>query len=153
MNSELNKQCTIVLFKIVLFFLSYLLLIAFGCVFVYGAYYCFMNYGLPGIMDSYDSGEFFLLLCTVLLVAFPCCFLLMYGLYPLKFILRKSNKNDASRVEVMKEKMPKLFALIEEVANSTGCKMPLHVFLSNEVNASVFYNNTLQSIFFPTRKT
>ena len=30
MNNELNKQCTIVLFKIVLFFLSYLLLVAFG---------------------------------------------------------------------------------------------------------------------------
>lgn len=111
-----------------------------------------MNYGLPGIMDSYDSGEFFLLLCTVLLVAFPCCFLLLYGLYPLKFLLRKSNKSDSSKVEVTKEKMPKLFALIEEVAKATGCKMPLHVFLSNEVNASVFYNNTLQSIFFPTRK-
>lgn len=63
MNSELNKQCTIVLFKIVLFFLSYLLLVAFGCVFVYVAYYCFINYGLPGIMECYDSGEFFSLLC------------------------------------------------------------------------------------------
>lgn len=152
MNNELNKQCTIVLFKIVLFFLSYLLLVAFGCVFVYVAYYCFMNYGLPGIMQCYDSGEFFSLLCIVLLIALPCCFLLLYGLYPLKFLLRKSNKSDASRVEVTKEKMPKLFTLIEEVAKSTGCKMPLHVFLSNEVNASVFYNNTLQSIFFPTRK-
>lgn len=152
MNNELNKQCAIVLFKIALFFLSYLLLIAFGGMFVYEAYYSFVYCFLPGIIDCYENDMTFGLIIFVLMTIIACGFLLLYGLYPLKFILRKGNSSDATKIETTREQNPKLFALIEDVAKATGCKMPLHVFLSHEVNASVFYDNTLQSVLFPTRK-
>ena len=43
--------------------------------------------------------------------------------------------------------------MIEEVAKATGNKMPKHVYLTSETNASVFYNSTsFWAIFLPTRK-
>lgn len=47
---------------------------------------------------------------------------------------------------------PVLFAFLEKVAREANAPMPHKVYLSSDVNASVFYNSTLLSLFWPTKK-
>lgn len=69
-----------------------------------------------------------------------------------KFIF-KSNKVDRSHlVEIYKTDEPKLFRFIEEIVNEAGTDFPKKVYLSAEVNASVFYDSSFWSMFLPIRK-
>ncbi|MEL7533719.1 MAG: M48 family metalloprotease [Bacteroidota bacterium] len=47
---------------------------------------------------------------------------------------------------------PKLFAFIRQLTKETGAPFPKRVFVNEEINAMVFYNSTILSLFFPTRK-
>lgn len=152
MNNELKKQCTIIIAKMILFFLVYFLLVAYGEIFIYGAYYFFVNFSLPHLQNSYEAERYLALVFFIIITIAICGFLFLYGLYPLKFIFGKQKKSEDSRIETTEEENPRLFKLIQEVADATGNKMPKHVFLSKDVNACVFYDNTLQSLLFPTRK-
>lgn len=57
-----------------------------------------------------------------------------------------------NRLEIHQSDAPKLFALIEEISHSADEKMPKHVYVSPEVNACVFYDKPLMSLFFHTKK-
>lgn len=70
----------------------------------------------------------------------------------IKFIF-KSNKVDRSHLyEIKKTDEPKLFALIEEIVTEVNTSFPKKVYLSPEVNASVFYDSNFWSMFFPIKK-
>jgi Zn-dependent protease with chaperone function len=70
----------------------------------------------------------------------------------IKFIF-KINKTDLSEfTEIKRNHHPKLFNLIDEIVKETGTKFPKHVYISTQVNASVFYNSSFLSLFFPVRK-
>lgn len=151
-HNDLNRQASIVLLKIIAFFIVYLLLLAYGGAFVYAVYYIFIHYLQQNITDAYIQGENLRLVILILLSAIPGCFLLLYGLYPLKFVFRKGNKHNAERRETSEDESPLLYRLVKEVAMATGNKMPKHIYVTADVNAGVFYDNTLKSILFPTRK-
>lgn len=63
-----------------------------------------------------------------------------------------SRSENLNRLEIHQSDAPKLFALIEEISHSAGEKMPKHVYVSPEVNACVFYDKPLMSLFFHTKK-
>jgi len=68
-------------------------------------------------------------------------------------VLFKRQKLDRSRLlEVTREEEPKLFAFISRLAAKTGAPEPKHVYLSHEVNAAVFYDSSLLSLFWPVKK-
>lgn len=70
----------------------------------------------------------------------------------LKFIF-KSHKVDRSHLlEITAKDEPELFAMIEDIVKEVGTQFPKKVYLSSEVNASVFYNSSFWSMFFPVRK-
>ncbi len=70
----------------------------------------------------------------------------------IKFIF-KSHKIDRSHlIEIKHEDEPELFEMINDIVNQVGSKFPKRVYLSNEVNASVFYDSSFWSMFFPTKK-
>lgn len=66
------------------------------------------------------------------------------------FILKKSET--VNRVEIHRNDAPELFRLIDEVAEASGQKSPKHVYLTADVNASVFYDKPFRSLFLPGRK-
>ena len=69
-----------------------------------------------------------------------------------KFIF-KSHKIDRSHlVEIKREDEEELFNLIDEIVSEVQTKFPKKVYLSSDVNASVFYNSNFWSMFFPIRK-
>ncbi len=77
-------------------------------------------------------------------------FLVLFFL--LKFLF-KSNKIDRSHFhEITKKDEPELFELISKIVEAVGTSFPKKVYLSTEVNASVFYDSNFWSMFFPVKK-
>ncbi len=78
------------------------------------------------------------------------------GLLTIYFLIKfifTSNKQDLSRyTEISREQEPRLFAMIDEIVAEVGTDFPKKVFLSYDVNASVFYDSNFWSMFFPIRK-
>lgn len=54
--------------------------------------------------------------------------------------------------EVTRESEPKLFAFLDELARVTGAPRAHRVFLSNQVNAAVFYDLSLKELLLPSKK-
>lgn len=73
-------------------------------------------------------------------------------IFLLKFIF-KSHKVDRSHLyKITKTDEPELFSLINDIVMQVGTKFPKNVYLSNDVNASVFYDSDFWSMFLPVNK-
>lgn len=82
--------------------------------------------------------------------------IILIGLLILFFVLKflfSSNKMDRSNlVQITEEDQPQLFDFIRRITLETQAPFPKKIYLSNEVNASVFYDSTFWSMFLPVRK-
>lgn len=76
----------------------------------------------------------------------------MLFVFTIKFLFKRSNAEYPTRVELKPEDQPTLFAFIRKLTEETGAPFPKRVFVNEEINAMVFYNSTILSLFFPTRK-
>lgn len=73
-------------------------------------------------------------------------------LFLFKFIF-KTNKTDRSHlIEITKNDEPKIFKIIDEIVKEVGTSFPKKIYLSSEVNASVFYDSSFWSMFLPVEK-
>jgi len=67
--------------------------------------------------------------------------------------LSKTHKIDRSNlVEITKVQEPEFFKMIEEIIHEVGTSFPKKVYISYEVNASVFYDSSFWSMFLPVKK-
>lgn len=132
------------MFRIFCFLVYYVALMLLGVAIIVGAFYLTYWLAVLGMI----FGIFFTILSIIGLWAFA----IMFAIYLVKPLFSFSKNENASRVEVDESDCPELFAMIREVAESTQCPMPKHVFLTPDVNACVFYNTSFWSIFFPVRK-
>jgi Zn-dependent protease with chaperone function len=65
----------------------------------------------------------------------------------------KSHKIDMSHlIEIKKSDEPRVFQMIDDIVLEVGTSFPKKVFLSPDVNASVFYDSSFWSMFLPIRK-
>lgn len=82
--------------------------------------------------------------------------IILIGLLILYFVLKflfSSNKVDrSSLVQITEQDQPQLFDFIRRITTETQAPFPKKIYLSNEVNASVFYDSTFWSMFLPVRK-
>ncbi len=81
--------------------------------------------------------------------AIPALFLFAFLVKGLFFLKREGP--DTSD-EVKREDEPKLFAFIDRLADDVGAPRPHRVFLTNRVNAAVFYDVSFWNLIFPSRK-
>ena len=137
------------LLRIVCFLIYYVILIALGVAIVWGSFWGSYHL-LVDILPEVNSGRAIILI--VLSVIGLCLLSIMLGVYLIKPIFAFNKNRNETRVEVKETECPALFAMIREVADKTGCKMPKHVYLSPDVNACVFYDTSFWSIFFPVKK-
>ena len=73
-------------------------------------------------------------------------------LFLIKFLF-KTNTIDRSHLTEIKQKdEPELFNLIKEIVSEVGTTFPKKIYVSPEVNASVFYDSSFWSMFFPVKK-
>lgn len=69
-----------------------------------------------------------------------------------KFLFKKHKIDRSHLTEITEETEPKLFHFIREIVNEAGTDFPKKIYLSPEVNASVFYDSSFWSLFFPVKK-
>ena len=69
-----------------------------------------------------------------------------------KFMFKKHTIDRSHLTEITAETEPKLFQFIANIVNEVGTDFPKKVYLSADVNASVFYDSSFWSMFFPVKK-
>lgn len=100
---------------------------------------------------------------VLLILAAPKFITLMIGLgliglgvmvffFLVKFIFSVSKYDHSNSIEIFETDQPGLFAFIRQLSKETRTSFPRKIFISPEVNASVFYNSSFWSMFLPVRK-
>lgn len=69
-----------------------------------------------------------------------------------KFIFKKNITDRSHLIEISAQQEPLLFDFIQKIVNKVSTDFPKKVYLSSEVNASVFYDSSFLSMFFPIKK-
>lgn len=72
--------------------------------------------------------------------------------FMVKFVFAVSKDENNGRVEITEEEQPRLFAFIRQLVTDTNTQFPRKIFLSPDVNACVFYNSSVWSMFLPVGK-
>lgn len=130
-------QVVVVLVSLMLFFLLYLTLLGAA------AYLVYLAITFP--LTRVNGGVLFLKIGSV-------AGSMLLFLYLLKGFFKRQEQERSLRVEVTEEEQPKLFAFIEKLCEETNAPFPHRIYLSPEVNAAVFYNRSILSLFLPTPK-
>lgn len=127
-----------VLLRLGVFGVVYLLLLTFAIFLIWGGVWATI-----AILSNYIS--FKIIACVIGVWIFIGSF--TFAILRSLFVSHHTEK--LNRVEISESQAPRLFAIIKEVATASGEQMPLHVFVTPEVNACVFYNKRgLSPIFF-----
>ena len=77
-------------------------------------------------------------------------FLILIFLF--KFLFSSKKVDRSHLVEITRKDEPELFALIDQVVDEVGSRFPKKIYLSAQVNASVFYDSNFWSMFLPIKK-
>ena len=78
---------------------------------------------------------------------------IMVLLFLVKFLFSSSKAEDSDSILITPETQPELFQFIYANAEEAKTPKPKKVFLSGDVNDSVFYNSGFRSVFLPVKKT
>jgi Zn-dependent protease with chaperone function len=73
-------------------------------------------------------------------------------IFMIKFMFAKSSTRSPGFMELDITTEPRLHLLVRELVTEIGTQFPKKIFLSHEVNASVFYDSSFWSMFIPVRK-
>lgn len=76
----------------------------------------------------------------------------MVVFFLVKFLFKKHKVDRSGLIEIKQHEQPRLFQFVASLAEETQTPLPKKIFLSPDVNASVFYDSTFWSMFFPVRK-
>ena len=145
----IRRAAAIELFRIALFLVYYLSLIALGVAILYGTVFA-VRFLLFDVLPRVRYIR--VAIALVFAAAGFGALALMFGFYLVKPVFSFTRDHDPRRLEVRRSDCPALFALIDALAARTGCRRPKRVFLSFGVNACVFYDTSFWSIFLPVRK-
>lgn len=69
-----------------------------------------------------------------------------------KFIFKKHKIDRSHLTEITEQTEPKLFRFISDIVKEVETDFPKKIYLSSDVNASVFYDSSFWSMFFPIKK-
>ncbi|WP_316792551.1 M48 family metalloprotease [Pedobacter frigoris] len=141
-SENFRKMAVKSIYAIALFFITYLVLIilGIGVIFLCGL----IAYGLVAL-------KFMAVTAALALGFLGMGFLIFFFL--IKFIFSSPKKIDRSHLlEITEKQQPELFKMIHEIVNEVQTNFPKKVYLSSDVNASVFYDSSFWSMFFPVKK-
>jgi len=134
-TSNYKKHVYIAVAGIIAFFGLYLFLT-----------YWFFSAAYRLLMDVFSGGaEGFM----PLLIGVASLFL---GIFLIKAFFFVQTKYDVQDREVKPQEEPLLFDFLYKLADEIGAPRPHKVYLSNRVNASVFYDLSFLNLFFPSKK-
>ncbi|POY34728.1 hypothetical protein C3K47_18505 [Solitalea longa] len=104
--------------------------------------------GFAGIMLIKFKPTFFTLMIGLGLVSMG----LLTIIFLLKFLAQKHTVDRSHLIEITALQEPDLFEFIQEIVKETNTSFPKRIYLSNDVNAAVFYDSTFWSMFLPIKK-
>lgn len=138
-NAQYNSRVIMVLLGMMLFFVLYVgFVIASG----YLLYWSVMNIA-HNISDN----------IYVILFQFALVFIaVMLFVFTLKFLFKRHSFENPKNIELQERDYPELYRFIRKLCEETGAPLPKKIFVNDEINAMVFYNSTILSLFFPVRK-
>lgn len=73
-------------------------------------------------------------------------------IFLLKFMFTSHQTDRSHLLEITESDEPRLFEMIRDIVQEVGTSFPKKVYLSSEVNASVFYDSSFWSMFLPVKK-
>lgn len=73
-------------------------------------------------------------------------------IFLLKFLFTSHHTDRSHFLEITRSDEPQLFAMIDEIVAEVQTGFPKKVYLSTDVNAAVFYDSGVWSMFFPVEK-
>lgn len=73
-------------------------------------------------------------------------------IFLVKFFFKKKTIDNSNLIEITQEEEPDLFLFINDIVKEVKTKFPKKIYVSEDVNASVFYDSTFWSMFLPVRK-
>lgn len=140
-SSAFRKMTIQAILSVLLFFIVYIILI-------FGAIGITILAGYGGLMLIAAKPMFF----TIMIGAGLLCMGLLVIVFLFKFIFVKHKPDRSHLIEITRFEEPKLFAFIDEIVNAVKTDFPKKIYLSSDVNASVFYDSTFWSMFLPIKK-
>ena len=136
----------LLLLLLILFLIAYLGLIA-ATVFVAGFAVAFP---IPDSVTSSGSPWGVLLVFALKISLFLVA--VAVSVYLFKPLLRRSAEKDAGRVEITEHEHPELFRFIRRLCDEVRSEFPSRIYVSCDVNASVFHQTSLLNVVVPPRK-
>lgn len=73
-------------------------------------------------------------------------------LYLIKGFFKRRESDPSMMIEIQRKDQPRLFSFIDQICEDTGAPEPHKIFLTPEVNAAVFYHESLLSLVRKTPK-
>jgi len=140
-SEKFQSQVKKTLFSIFIFILVYLVLLILSIGIT-------ILFGYVGILAIINYPNVFTVGLGLGLIA--CGLTILFFL--IKFIFASYKTDTSDLIEVKESEQPELFAMIHELVNEIKTDFPNKVFLSHNVNASVFYNSSFWSMFLPVKK-
>ena len=140
-SENFKKMATRAILSIILFVITYLLLVALAIgLTILCAYWA---YQLVMIKPSF----------LTILAGFGLASVgILVLIFLLKFLFKKHKVDRSHLVEIKEQDQPELFSAIRQIVEDVKTQFPQKVYLSAEVNAAVFYNSSFWSMFFPVKK-
>ncbi len=140
-SSQFKTQAYKTIFSILFFIIVYilLLLLAVGILAI-------CTYGAVFLVTSAPS--FITLMIGLGLIGVG--FFILYFMMKFLFTKKKSDYSNLTEIDIYNEH--ELRKMIQELVIEVGTDFPKKIYVSPEVNASVFYDSSFWSMFFPVRK-
>ena len=140
-SKDYKREVTKVTFAIVAFIVTYLLLIAIVAGISALSFYL-------GILVMTAGLHFITIIAGLGLMVVAA--MLIYFIFKFMFTTNKVNRSNL--IQITETEEPVLFEFIRRISEETKAPFPKKVYLAADVNAAVFYNSGLWSMFFPVRK-
>jgi Zn-dependent protease with chaperone function len=140
-SQEFKKQVTKVIIAILLFLLTYMVLLAVAVGLAIACCYAgiWIVIQIPKPLTLILGGGLIAVGISVLY-------------FLVKFVFAVSKDENPGRIEITAAEQPRLFAFIRRLTTDTNTQFPKKIFLSPDVNACVFYHSSFWSMFLPVRK-
>lgn len=140
-SPKFKSQAYKAIFSIVLFIIVYLLLLLL-------AIGIFVGSGYAAIAMIGAKPSFITLMLGIGIIGVG--FFILY--FMVKFLFAKSNSDYSYLTEINLTEEPELHKMIQELVDEIETDFPKKVYISPQVNASVFYDSGFWSMFFPVKK-
>lgn len=140
-SPSFKKQTTNAVLGIVFFILFYFALVLLGIALTVGCLYA--GFQIIALKITF---------ITLILGVGVASIGVLILIFLVKFLFTSNNTDLSAYTEVTRQQEPKLFAMIDDIVMQVGTDFPKKVYLSDQVNASVFYDSSFWSMFLPIRK-